>query len=529
METFTGISELILAVCLAMVIQNWILKKVSVNYIAMIIGILMALFLKFPVNRFIFEPEVFIGLVVAPLLFFEGQQNNLHSILRSWRSIFGITVIMIVIATCVAAFGVVITTGVSMPLALVLATISTPTDATATESVSHGLKLPKTVSKYLKNESLFNDASGLILLDMAVTWYVSKELNIGHTLLRFLFSSIGGLILGTLLMGMLVLTFQKLLRSNANFAHSGYEPITALITIYLIMPIMIYYLAEHIQVSGIIAVVAAGIVANAGIERSRLTSLSYTYTSLTLTRYLSSMLNGIVFVVLGIVIAQTFQEKSLTRLYLAILIGTVLYLANLLVRFLYSKIIMKLSVKDAIIFALGGIHGAVTFALAYMLEQTVISSSNFTLILYSEVSLIILSMIVPTILFRRLLPKDRTDFEKEDNIQQIKCDMVDYAQSKLNEIYLPKRIRKQLEFDLNAQIDETSMKDFIRELKKSVKATELTPSQKEFRDEVYRYAFREERTYLGQLSQKEETRPEFLNLYREVLLAEVLFLHSEDE
>ncbi|WP_236943493.1 hypothetical protein [Lactobacillus amylolyticus] len=52
----------------------------------------------------------------------------------------------------------------------------------------------------------------------------------------------------------------------------------------------------------------------------------------------------------------------------------------------------------------------------------------------------------------------------------------------------------------------------------------------EFRDEIYRYAFRLERNYLGQIAQqKQEYREGFLSLYREILLAEVLFLHSEDE
>lgn len=52
----------------------------------------------------------------------------------------------------------------------------------------------------------------------------------------------------------------------------------------------------------------------------------------------------------------------------------------------------------------------------------------------------------------------------------------------------------------------------------------------EFRDEIYRYAFRLERNYLGQVAQqKQEYREGFLSLYREILLAEVLFLNSDNE
>lgn len=175
-------------------------------------------------------------------------------------------------------------------------------------------------------------------------------------------------------------------------------------------------------------------------------------------------------------------------------------------------------------------HGAVTFALAYTLDQTLISSGRFHLILFSEAALIIFSLLIPTIIFRFILPRQKSDEEQEAAIDQVKVEMVNYALSELKKLYLPKKIRKQLEFDLHAQIDNTSMRDFLRELRKSIKQKEPSADELEFRDEIYRYASRLERNYLGQIAQqKQEYREGFLSLYREILLAEVLFLHSEDE
>ena len=108
--------------------------------------------------------------------------------------------------------------------------------------------------------------------------------------------------------------------------------------------------------------------------------------------------------------------------------------------------------------------------------------------------------------------------------------MVHYALKQMNQVYLPKKIRKQLEFDLRTQMNQTSIKDFIREVKYTVKQKELTDNQKEFRAEVYRYAFRQERNYLGKIAQQEqEYRHGFLVLYREILIAEVIFLGDEEE
>lgn len=518
-----------LAASIAMIIQNWLLRKVSVNYIALIIGIILALVLGAKVISF--QPELFMGLIIAPLLFFEGQQNRLYSIARSWKSIVSITVIMILIATMFAAFSLKLTMGLSLSLSFILAAISTPTDATATESVTHGLKIPHVVEKYLKNESLFNDASGIILLNMAVSWYLSKHLQIGFTFVRFLYSAIGGIVFGLLASIVLVLIRQQLLRRNLKFVANNYDPTTAILLLYILTPILLYYAAEEIHVSGIIAVVVSGLIHNAETERSRLTNLNFIYNGFQTIRTLSDLLNCIVFVGLGASLVLVMQGKFLpSRIDLAIVIGLVLYIANVLVRFIYSYVVLKMGNRDSWIFALGGIHGAVTFALAYTLDATLISSSRFHLILFSEATLIILSMIIPTIIFHFILPKERSDEEKEMAIDKVKEDMVKYALTELNKIYLPKKIRKQLEFDLKAQINETSMKDFLHELKKSIKQPEATSDELEFRDEIYRYAFRLERNYLGQVAQqKQEYREGFLSLYREILLAEVLFLNSDNE
>ena len=82
----------------------------------------------------------------------------------------------------------------------------------------------------------------------------------------------------------------------------------------------------------------------------------------------------------------------------AILIGIILYVANLAVRFFYCRfspsIKGKVSSKDALIFSLGGIHGAVTFALAYTLSEMSVNIADFHLILVSEIVLILLSLTV---------------------------------------------------------------------------------------------------------------------------------------
>ena len=201
---------------------------------------------------------------------------------------------------------------------------------------------------------------------------------------------------------------------------------------------------------------AAGLVHNVESERSRLTNAAIFYNSKQISQLLTDILNGIVFIVLGIIIVRSMREDVFNKQTIeAIIIGIILYLANLIVRFLYCRfsplIKGKISSKDAWIFSLGGIHGAVTFALAYTLSEMSVNIADLHLILISEITLILLSMIVPTILFRFILEPDKPDLDQRKEVDRVRVEMVQYAMEQMNKIYLPKKIKKQLEFDLRAK------------------------------------------------------------------------------
>ena len=531
MNVIVFIGFIMFAVAVANMIQQRLFRKISVNYIAMLIGMAIALIPQ--TNQIIegFSSEIFMGVIVAPLLFFEGQRTRLYNVLRSWRAILGLTVVMIILATITAAFGIYLSIGVSLPLSFILAAISTPTDATATESVVHGLKLPKKIEFYLKDESLFNDASGIILLNMAVDWYIHKQLRIGEAIGNFIYSAGGGIVLGVLIAVFVIFLRQSSLRSKHHLASSTVMPIEVL---YFLTPLVIYFLAEKIDVSGIIAVVAAGLVHNVESERSRLTNAVVFYDSYAFSEVIINILNGIVFLLLGIIIIRSMREDVFNQQTIdAIIIGIILYFANLAIRFLYCRFSLtlreKISSKDAWIFSLGGIHGAVTFALAYTLSELNVNLTDFHLILVSEITLILLSMIVPTIAFRFMLEKDKPDYSQRAEVDRVRVEMVQYALKQIDKIYLPVKIRKQLEFDLRAQMNQTSVEDFIKEIRHTASQKELPDDQKEFRAVVYRYAFRQERNYLGRIAQREqEYRHGFLTLYREILMAEIVFLTDEE-
>ena len=301
--------------------------------------------------------------------------------------------------------------------------------------------------------------------------------------------------------------------------------------IFFATPFLIYFIAEEIHVSGIIAVVVAGLVGNTEAQRSKLLNPMVYYDSVRLIEMISEILNGVVFVVLGIVLMRTYRDEQITYgSWTWIYIGIVLYLSNLIVRFLYSKFVMREKAHTAKLFALGGVHGAVTFALVMMLEHATLSTRQFNLAIMSESVLIILSLLVPSILFRFVLDKDVPDDEMIEELTSMRVAMVEHARQQLNEIYVPDRMKPILEYDLNAQIGQTSTRDFIKQWQKASRVVGLDQNQTIFLNEIYHYIFDQERDYLAMIEHRESKYHEVFNiLYKEIMMAEMVSLRDDNE
>nr|WP_231131044.1 cation:proton antiporter [Lactiplantibacillus pentosus] len=233
MTLLISTSILVVAAMVSIVINRRWLPRLSVNYVSMLVGAVIAVIplLNGLVERF--NSEIFIGLIVAPLLYFEGQNTRLNLVGRHAREILSLTVGMVVLCAVVAGIGTQLFAGVGLPLAFILAAISTPTDATATESVTMGRELPRPQQTSLKLESLFNDASGIILLNMATLWYINGYINYYQTLWDFIYSAGGGLLFGGIVSSLIVYIRQSMLRSKLNFINNTYNNGTPLKIIFL--------------------------------------------------------------------------------------------------------------------------------------------------------------------------------------------------------------------------------------------------------------------------------------------------------
>ncbi|CAJ1189549.1 sodium:proton antiporter [Companilactobacillus crustorum] len=509
---------LILAAVISIFLSQ-VFTKISVSYISMIIGAIIFLIPSIGRNIQSFNSDIFIGIIVAPLLFFEGQATRLNSVGKEIKHIIQMTVVLVVLCLIFSGFGIWAVSPVILPLAFILAAISTPTDATAMESVTNGLKMPKSEGVYLKMESLFNDASGIILLNMAILWYVNGYINYSETIVDFLISAVGGMIFGFSAAWVMVLFRQVLLRTS-------YSSLNAQLLLYIVTPLILYYAAEAIHVSGIITVVCAGLVHNAEAQRSRFINAPQIHLGFDLVSMITEILNSIVFVILGFMFLQIISKEKLSYNSLNwIMIGITMYLINIVTRYIYGRLRLKFNNRSGWIFSLGGVHGAVTLALAYTLAEYHVKAEDFNLVLFSESILIILSLIVPTIVFRFLLKKDVAESEIEVEVDKIRINMVHKAIDTVEKMYLPDNVKKSVIFDLMSQKQKTRTRDFVKAWLDVVRHPEFTGAEKELEMRAFMNALAQEREYLDMISQSEVKYQSYVfDLYNEVLMAESLVI-----
>ncbi|KRK78628.1 cation:proton antiporter domain-containing protein [Companilactobacillus nodensis] len=204
MAFFESSVVLLITVAISSFISN-LVPKISGTYISLIMGIIVGLIPLTNQTVLSFNDEIFMLLIIAPLLFFEGQETKTYLVRRKIKNIVGTAVILAIISAIIGTIILHSVAGISLALALIIISISTPTDATAMGSVSDGLILPTRVNVVLKMESLFNDATGIVLLQAALIWYSTGHLALSQNISTFFISAIGGIVFGVVAAGLLIL------------------------------------------------------------------------------------------------------------------------------------------------------------------------------------------------------------------------------------------------------------------------------------------------------------------------------------
>lgn len=195
------------------------------------------------------DAEIILGVVLPPLLFTAALEFSWRSFVRNLRPILGLGVVLVLVTAAVTgAVAAWLVPALTFATALILGAIIAPPDAVAAVAVGRELGLPARLMTILKGESLINDAAALTLFTIAVSAVAGTHAFIDEPVLLFLYSAAVGIVVGVVL-GLITDRVRALLRN------AGLETVLG-----LVLPFAAYLLAEQLEASGVLAVVAAGFV-----------------------------------------------------------------------------------------------------------------------------------------------------------------------------------------------------------------------------------------------------------------------------
>jgi len=425
---------LVLLLVAAVVVANAVYARfdqVPVAFLQIGAGLLLSLIPLY--QDFELEPEIFLFVIISILMFNDGQNTNIRKLSHQFGTTLSLSVVLAILTVLIV--GVVthlLIPEFSLALALALGAIITPTDAVAVSSITTKVAIPGEVMTTLENESLFNDASGIVAFNLAIAAIVTGQFSVWHGITNFLYVFVGGILVG-LILGYVIVSVRIMLINMRVDTPSVIVPYT------LLTPFVVYFLAESLGVSGILAVVATGLIHGIQSDRLRLTTSRLQIVMTTTWSIVASILNGIVFVLLGVSLPSVIkhlQQRDTGSVAVLIGLGVLLYAIMTLARFCWTRFdLARIRVwnnqertRNSFVMGLSGVHGTITLAMAFSLPLT-LNGSSFPYrndIIFVAAVVILTSLLVPTILLPMMLPKQKAKVTEEE-LAAAKADMVTNA------------------------------------------------------------------------------------------------------
>lgn len=346
-------------------------------------GVLMASIPGFPIIGL--EPGVFFLCFLPPLLFADGWLMPLREFMRAKRSILLLAIGLVTFTTVAVGYAAHwLVPGLPLAMAFALGAVVSPTDAVAVSAITSRLKVPTRLITILNGESLMNDATGLVAFKFALAAMVAGTFSLRAATLNFVFVAVGGFGVG-LIVGYLI----GKLRDTLSRFHST-DPLVE-ITLSLLTPYAAYILAEPLEVSGILAVIAAGLFS--GWRDPIRMDVRTRQTAFAVWSVVIYWLNGLAFLLLGLqfpslyaAVRDSFSHGQLLYFVLAIagvaIVGRLAWFfpGAYLPCFLFRGVRdpeMRPSWRAVLVGGWAGMRGTVTLAAAFSIPLTLPGGEPF--------------------------------------------------------------------------------------------------------------------------------------------------------
>jgi len=235
---------LLLALFAATIVLGPAAERLKLPYpiLLLVFGLLVAFVPGLP--RLDISPDLILPLVLPPLLFAAARRTSWREFLDNRRAIGLLAVALVIVTTMVVGFLLqALVPGLPLIAAIALGALVAPPDPVAATAVARQLRLPRRLTTILEGEGLSNDATALVLYEVAVAGTLTGALSPWGAAGTFALAVVLGIVIG------LVIALFTRWALNKLPAHPAG---TALV---LVMPFVAYVAADAAHGSGVLSVV----------------------------------------------------------------------------------------------------------------------------------------------------------------------------------------------------------------------------------------------------------------------------------
>ncbi len=318
MEQFLATETLIIELLLIVSLVALVVRRLRIPYtVALVVVGLLITFQK-PLEIEL-TPELILSLFIPPLVFEAAFHLEFKSLRDNWLPIVGLAIPGVLVTTFIIGGIVSWGVGISLTSGLVFGALIAATDPVAVVSLFKALGAPKRLTTLVESESLFNDGTAIVLFKLILAVALSAaavgsgddahgSFDLLAATVDFFRVSAGGLLIGV---GLGWVIAQIIARVD------DYLIETMLTTV---LAFGAYLVAERFHVSGVLAVVAAGIITgNIGLKGMSPTTRIVLFN---FWEFLAFVANSLVFLLIGLDV--NLREIGANLLPITIALGAVL-------------------------------------------------------------------------------------------------------------------------------------------------------------------------------------------------------------
>ncbi|MET3723536.1 Na+/H+ antiporter [Sphingomonas trueperi] len=364
--------ELVLVLFSAIIALHWAAERLSfLPSAALLLGGGALAFLP-NLPKVSLDPELVLVLFLPPLLMDGAYYAAFGRLRRHLPGILSLAVGAVLFTTLVVGLVLhLLVPGLPWAACFALGAIVSPPDAVAARSVLQRVQLPRRLLALLEGESLINDATGLVLFRFAVAATLTGSFNALDAGTSFVLLSIGGVVVGTAV------------GFGGKFILRRLPDQTLIVATATLLSWAAYLAGEALHVSGVIAVVAAGIVF--GWFQHEVLPARVRMQGAAFWRTLVFSLEALVFILIGFSLRGVLDRVGLERVFTSMALPVIgIVVAVLVTRFVWvfgSELLLgtlkrtgvsqvrPLGWRQATVLSWAGMRGVVTLAVALSLPN----------------------------------------------------------------------------------------------------------------------------------------------------------------